>query len=103
MQRRSYGRTWGGTGLLKILEMESLSSEGGEAPRHLSEKGNVEDLSDGLCYLLRVKNAYPELIKLLGIVLTLGVSTASCERSFSCLKSLKTYLNESEKNGTVGY
>ena len=56
--------------------------------------GNVEDLSDGLCYLLRVKNAYPELtrIKLLGIVFTLGVSTASCESSISCLERLKTYL-----------
>ena len=52
----------------------------------------MEDLFDGLCYLLRVKNAYPELIKLLGIVLTLGVSTTSCECSFSCLKRLKSYL-----------
>ena len=52
----------------------------------------MEDFSDGLCYLLRVKSAYPKLIKLLGIVLTLGVSTTSCEFSFSCLKRLKTYL-----------
>ena len=77
----------------KILDMESLSSEGGEARRYLSKK----DLSDGLFYLLRVKNAYPELIKLLGIVLTLGISTASCERSFSCLKRLKTYLRATQK------
>ena len=70
------------------IDMESPSSKVGDAHRYLSKKGNVEDLSDGLCYLLRVKNAYPELIKLLGIV----VSTAPCERSFSCLKRLKTYL-----------
>ena len=85
--------------------MEILSSEVGEARRYLLKKGNVEDWSDGLCYLLRVKNAYPELIKLLSIVHTLGVSTAPCERSFSCLKRLKTYLRAtmSQERMALGY
>lgn len=35
---------------------------------------------------------FPELIKLMKLVLTIPVSTCTCERSFSALRRLKTYL-----------
>lgn len=34
----------------------------------------------------------PEFVKLIRIILTIPVSTCSCERSFSALRRLKTYL-----------
>ena len=40
--------------------------------------------------LLPLRVAFPELIKLLQISLTLAVSTAQCERCFSSLKRIKT-------------
>ena len=39
--------------------------------------------------LLPLKNAFLNLLKLLQIVLTIAVSSASCERSFSSLKRIK--------------
>ena len=39
-----------------------------------------------------MKEAFPTLLKLVQVPLTICVSTASCERSFSALKRLKTYL-----------
>ena len=67
-----------------------LPSEVKEARGYLA---NLEDLSDVIVGLLDVEKAFPELLELLAITLTFGVSTASCERSFSCLnKTLKTYL-----------
>jgi hAT family C-terminal dimerisation region len=35
--------------------------------------------------------AFPRVLKLFQIALTLPVSTASCQRSFSCIKRVKTY------------
>ena len=40
-------------------------------------------------FLAVLKNAF---IKLLQIILTIAVSTVSCERSFSSLKRIKTWL-----------
>jgi len=36
--------------------------------------------------------AFPELIKLLRTALTIAVNTAQCERAFSTLKRVKSYL-----------
>jgi hypothetical protein len=45
--------------------------------------------------LTPLKSAFPQLIALLHLTLTLPVSTASCERSFSCIKRVKTYCRAS--------
>jgi len=42
--------------------------------------------------LVPLKEAFPTLLKVLQIALTICVSSASCERSFSALKRIKTYL-----------
>ena len=57
----------------------------------LESKQEVKFLSDVIYHFLPVKKAFVNLLKVLQIVLTLSVSTASCERSFSRLKRLKTY------------
>lgn len=52
----------------------------------------VETISDVIDVISTLKAAFPELLKLLNIALTIAVSSASCERSFSSLKRTKTYL-----------
>ena len=47
---------------------------------------------DVYSHLLPLQSAFPTLIKLVRITLTVAVSTAQCERSFSALKRIKTYL-----------
>ena len=42
--------------------------------------------------LIPLKEAFPTLYRILQIALTICVSSASCERSFSALKRIKTYL-----------
>ena len=45
-----------------------------------------------------LKNAFPILVKLLKISLSISVSTAECERCFSALKRIKTYLRSTMTN-----
>ena len=40
----------------------------------------------------RLRAAFPGLLQLLNIVQTMAITTAPCERSFSSLKRIKTYL-----------
>ena len=40
-----------------------------------------------------MKVAFGELLKMLQLTLTIPVTSASCERSFSALKRIKTYLH----------
>ena len=50
----------------------------------------LEDICDVLMELTPLK--FPTLVKLLQISMMICVSTAKCERSFSALKRIKTYL-----------
>lgn len=70
-----------------------LNSECILAKRTLEDtRENLESVMDVFKALVPLKSAFPTLVKLLQIVLTLVVSTATCERSFSALKRIKTYL-----------
>lgn len=51
--------------------------------------------------LTPLKAAFPRVIALLQLTLTLPVSTASCERSFSCIKRVKTYTRTSMKENRL--
>lgn len=73
------------------LSDELLSNECLLANRTLADK-NLESVLDVYSHLLPLQTAFPTLVKLLRIALTLAVSTAQCERSFSALKRIKTYL-----------
>ena len=52
----------------------------------------IDCISEVLLEISSLRTAFPTLVKLLQIALTIVVSTASCERSFSALKRIKTYL-----------
>ena len=54
-----------------------------------------ENLNDVVCFLknnLDIINVIPEFIRLVRIILTIPVSTATCERSYSALRRLKDFL-----------
>ena len=71
------------------LSEEDASIELLQAKKILKNK-EVETISDVIDNLSTLKAAFPELLKLLNIALTIAVTSAACERSFS---STKTYLH----------
>ena len=79
------------------LDRDSVGMEAILARRSLKEK-EMDDLSDAIRELYPLKSAFPTLFKLLHIALTIVVSTAECERSFSALKRIKTYLHSTMLN-----
>lgn len=71
------------------LDCESLKMESILARRTLAKK-TVKSITDVFKELSPLKDAFPTLLRLLQIALTICVSSASCERSFSALKRIKT-------------
>ena len=73
--------------------MALLTSECLLAKRTLEDKRvELESVMDVFKAIVPLETAFPTLKKLLQVSLTLVVSTAQCERSFSALKRIKTYL-----------
>ena len=62
------------------------------AKRTLESK-SLHSTRDVLLQLLPQNDAFPQLTKLIRIAMTIAVSTAHCERTFSALKRIKTYLH----------
>ena len=73
------------------LNKDSLSMECVIAKRTLKDK-DVTTINDVLLEIVPLREVFPVLVKLSQIALTIVVSTAECERSFSTLKCTKTYL-----------
>ena len=73
------------------LDLHTLQMEATLAKRSIEEKV-MENITDVLVELSPLKNAFPTLVKLLKISLSISVSTVKCERCFSALKRIKTYL-----------
>jgi len=69
----------------RLLRMESTLE------KHTLAKAEMETV-DVLLELTPLRAAFPTLLKAIQIALTIAVSTAECERSFSALKRIKTYL-----------
>ena len=76
------------------LDGEALKSETQVAKQTLAGK-DLEHISDVLIELTPLKLAFPNVVKLLQIAMTTCVSTAKCERTFSSLKRIKSYLRSS--------
>jgi hypothetical protein len=55
---------------------------------------HAKTVLDAVNALRPLKAAFPRVLALLQLALTLPVSTASCERSFSCIKRVKTYAED---------
>ena len=79
---------------------DDLDNECQLAHRSLSGQ-NLETTMDVYRNLLPLQAAFPTLIKLYQIALTLAVSTAQCERTFSALKRIKTYLRTTMSEQTL--
>ena len=74
------------------MDKESIYKEAKLAKKTLEKKEDLEHISDVFKALIPLKDAFPELVKLVRIAMTIAVNTAHCERSFSALKRIKTYL-----------
>lgn len=73
------------------LDSESLRMESILCKRTLAKK-KMDSTTDVFKELSSLKEAFPTLLRILQIALTICVSSASCERSFSALKRIKSYL-----------
>ena len=73
------------------LDSESVRMESILCKQTLAKK-TMGSTADVFKELLSLKEAFPTLLKVIQIALTIYVSSASCERSFSALKRIKNYL-----------
>lgn len=73
------------------LNSDLVKLESPLAKRILANK-EMEDVSDVVLALAPLGDAFPTVLHLLQIAMTISVSSASCTRSFSTLKRIKTYL-----------
>ena len=63
--------------------------------RHSLKINVLKNLGDILLQLAPLQGAFPTLFNIVKIAVTISVSTAECERSFSTLKRVITYLRSS--------
>ena len=79
---------------IEVVEMEAKLAKRTleRALERTLEQKELECTSDAFLSLIPVKDTFPQLTKLLRIAMTIAVSTAHCERSFSTLKRIKSYL-----------
>ena len=70
----------------KVVTMEATLA------KRLLEKKKVDTTNDVLLSLLPLTEAYTNIVRLIRIALTIPVSTAQCEWSFSTLRFIKSYL-----------
>ena len=82
---------------------ENLCAELHQVRRLLKRKEEqgctINSNQEFLSLMRPYKDAFVDLYKLISISLTLPVTSASCERSFSCLRRLKSYLRNSSGDG----
>ena len=67
------------------LDKDTIDMETKVAKKTLDKK-NIHNFSDVFLTLIPLKDAFPELFRLVRISLTIAVNTAHCERYFSALK-----------------
>ena len=73
------------------LQVDTLTVETTLAKQTLKGK-DLNCISDVFFALISLDCAFPGLMKLVRIALTIAVNTAQCERAFSTLKRVKSYL-----------
>ena len=76
--------------------LDNIQNEISIFRNYLSQNPTSDNESQGLHSLTDcikpVQEAFPILSNCIQVALTIGISTATVERSFSCLRRLKTYL-----------
>jgi hypothetical protein len=66
-------------------------------------KTKVANIMDFIDILIKYDLVFPETLKLAVIVVTIPVSSAACERTFSSLKRIKTYLRNRMTDERLGH
>ena len=74
------------------IDEDSISSELLTASTFLREASPLTSIHHVYSHLYEVKECFPLLLETIQIAMTIGVTTATAERSFSSLRRLKTYL-----------
>ena len=75
------------------LDISLLIMEAALAKRTLDKSEHeMETIADVMKEIKPLQNAFPTLAQVLQLALTISVSSASCERSFSALKHIKSFL-----------
>ena len=75
------------------LNMDDLTTEMKQARRMITRNNKTFDSLEELAeFIFPLKIAFTELCKVIQITLTLPTTTATCERSFSKLKLIKSHL-----------
>ena len=87
----------------QYFDLERLRSELQVLYSNQDLQGNRGKLCDFLLFLkdMELDSAMPQLYKLLSLVATIGVTSAGVERSFSCLKRLKSYTRNTMGQGRL--
>lgn len=75
-----------------MLQSEFKSAKNLIKNSNLNQSDGIHNIFSISKILNTIPNAFPETLKIITILLTLPVSTASIERFFSSLKLVKTYL-----------
>ena len=84
------------------LNLEDVKMETRQAKRMMPWSGvGFETLEELFKYLKHLEMAFCELLKAARIAITLPVSTAGCERSFSKLKLIKNHLRKTMANARL--
>ena len=74
------------------IDHQSLEKEAKLAKYALTGNEQMETTSDVILQLQPLQVAFPTLVQLLQIALTICVSSSQCEMCFSALKRIKSYL-----------
>ena len=74
------------------INEDGIASELATASTLLKEVSPLTSIHHVYCHLHKVKECFPNLLDTLQIAMTIGVTSASAERSFSSLKRIKSYL-----------
>jgi len=74
------------------LNVDNLKAQVSVASNMFQVAVQVSNPHDVLVELLKMKEAFPDLLLFSQIVLTVPIASASAERSFSTMKRVKTYL-----------
>ena len=74
------------------IETETIQVEASLLSNVTANKPDINSMADFRNYLYSSQPAYKSILKLVHIALTIAVTSAECERSFSSLKRIKTRL-----------
>ncbi|KAF0759629.1 Zinc finger MYM-type protein 1 [Aphis craccivora] len=83
--------------MLDLLDVKSISvqSEMHVVKNYLHLSTGKSSINFEALTSVLSKNIYPNMYKLMQVALTLPISSATCERSFSAMRRMKTWLRSS--------